>query len=184
MCSIATVGVVSLGMQVVGGLMQASAQAEGSRANSRYYDSLATSNEEQAEKIMDAAEIQQKYIVTAAAKDTKRKREEFKRTIGLQKVVFASNGIGGGSATAQDVAYDSLERSALDEDLIRYNADVNAKEVFRGSEFQSDQLKTQAKHYRTAARNERGSIDANTTASLIGIGANVGSRIVQLNSVR
>ncbi|MCP4372963.1 MAG: hypothetical protein GY797_33380 [Deltaproteobacteria bacterium] len=182
MCSIAAVGVVSMGMQMVGGIMSASAQANGERANAKYYESLASTNEEQAVKIMDAAEIQQKYVVTSSAKETKKKREEFKRTIGSQKVVFASNGIGGGSVTAQDVAFDSLERSAEDEDLIRYNADVTATEIFRGSEFQADQLRTQAKHYRTAAKNTRAGIGANTAANLIGTGAQVGSRIIQLNS--
>lgn len=183
MCSVAAVAVVGLGTKLIGNVMAANARNKAADANAAYYRSLADTSEEQAEKVLDAAEIQQKYLVTSAAKESKRKRNEFKRIIGAQKVVFASNGIGAGSTTAMDVALDTLTQSAEDEDLIRYNADVSAAEIWRGSEFQADQLNSQAKHYRTAARNELSTKNTNILSSILTGATDVASTFVQLNSV-
>lgn len=183
MCTIAAVGIISIGTQIAGNVMQMSAKEGARDANARYYKNLATTNEEQADKILDAAEIQQKYLITSAAKESKRRREDFKKNIGTQKVVLASNGIGGGSATAMDVALDSLNSSAEDEDLIRYNANSNAREIFRGSRFQADQLKSQAKHYRTAAANEISGKDTDRMAGFLNIGSNLAGSIFQYNNL-
>lgn len=178
MCSVAAVGLIGTGLQVVGRIQQLSANNKAADINAEYYQNLATSNEEQAQEVLNASEIQQKYIVTSAAQESKRAREKFKSVIGSQKVVFASNGIGGGSATAQDVALDSLNKSAEDEDFIRYNADTTAMEIYRGSHFQADQLRTQSKHYRTAARNEIAKKSNNYMSAILGGTSDVATGIL------
>jgi len=181
MCSAVAVGVAGIGLNVIGSIMKNVSNIKAKNANSDYLNSMADTSEQQAQEVLNAAEIQSKYIVTSAAKQNQQSRENFKRTIGTQKVVFASNGIGGGSVTAQDVALDSLARSQEDEDLIRYNADVQSGEIFRNSSFQATQLRTQAAHYRTAAKNELASIPMDNAASLINFGANASGSILQLS---
>jgi hypothetical protein len=172
------VSLVGTGIQVIGRIQQLSARNRGADINAEYYRNLADESDDQAKEILNAAEIQQKYLVTSAAKESKQAREKFKSVIGSQTVVFASNGIGGGSVTAQDVALDSLNKSAEDEDLIRYNADTTAMEIYRGSQFQADQLRTRAKHYRTAAKNELETKSSNFLDAIIGGTGDVATGIV------
>jgi hypothetical protein len=160
--------IAAAGMQLLGGGVQAwGANMEG-RNKERYYQHLADQNEGQALATERTAETQETLIQDQAARDVHMVRQRGRQIAASQRVALAANGIGGGSATAEDLARDSLSREELDEMAIRYSADMKSWETRNQGRAEAWDLRNQAHFNRVAGKQARIAGTINTWSSLLG----------------
>ncbi len=117
---------------MIGGIYSAYAQMQQGQMQQDMYNF-------QADQILQQGEEQAKAV-----------RKQGRQVLASQQAAMAANGMALDSVTADDISYDTLKQSSLDELLIKYNANVNA--------FQARQA---GKNAKTAAR-------INATNTLIG----------------
>jgi len=184
MCTVPAQIGVSLATSIIGAGMQQMAQDKANKETALYYNALADTSEEQADRVIDAADIQRKYLMTDTARKSKESRQKFKSFMGTQKTIIAKNNIGLGSRTAMSMALDAVNESTQEENLIRYNAEVTANEIFRNSEFQADQLKDKASQYRMAGRNVLSAGKTSRFANILGTETNILNTLVNYNRFR
>lgn len=123
------------------------------RAKRKYYEYLAAGSEQQAALVEKAGEEQASLFQDEAARATKAVKQEGDKTLATQKTVMATNGVGPGSATAEDLTRDTISKEKLDEMAIRYSADSKAYATKKAAAFQAADLRNQADQYRRAGKN-------------------------------
>jgi hypothetical protein len=175
MCEPVTAGIALLGMglQAIGGVEAADAQREQGKANERYYNSLADTNEKQADIAIKVGESQATAFQDAGARETAGLKNQVKQFEGTQKAAMAAAGIGAGSGTAEDIVGDTFDKAKMDEMAIRYNADARTQEAVYNSKAQAWGLKEQARQYRIGGANARQAGDTNASATLLGTAGSV-----------
>lgn len=148
MCSIGAV----VAMQGVSGVMQAKSQLEEAKSTNSYYKHMADMSDKQAEMAKIAGDNKISYIQDQAARDSLAVNTQARQVEGAQKVALAANGVGSGSATAEDLALDSLQKEKLDELAVRYSADLSSFETKRSANLEALNYKSQAIGYRAAGK--------------------------------
>ncbi len=173
MCSVIALGAVALGTKIVGRAVSASAAKEKGASDARYYSHLEGSAREQASLVLATAKAQTGFIAESAARETEAVRTTGRRIRGAQVAGFAASGVGGGSVTTMDVALDTLEREQVDEELIRYNANVVAWETNNQASMTAQGLILEAEGYRMAAGSARRAAKTDMWSTIIGTAADV-----------
>lgn len=147
-------GAVAVGAMAGGTLLGAYGDIQQGKAESKYYKYLASVSNENA-KLAEAsgqAEIAQlgqsefqgmQHLVT-------RKGE----TIGAQKAALAT-GAGVGSKTAEQIVSDTINKTEMDEEVLRYNTDLKMKNVLLKSKGEAMNYRAQAGGYEVAAANAK-----------------------------
>lgn len=137
--------VLAGGLQLGGAVYSADQQRKAAKATSDYDNYLA----DQSEKEADLTQFQ-------ASKDVASFNRSAKAFRSNQNVVSAVNGTSG-SATAEDIALDTLDKQKMDEMAIRYNANLKYWDQ-----------ENQAKSYRYAAQNAISAGNVAATNTLLG----------------
>lgn len=163
MCSATGVAILQAGA----GLNQAQAQInEGSRQN-KYYRYMASLKDTEAEMVKATGRRQTRAIQDNAGQQSKDLNDELKRVQGSQRVALAASGVGAGSASAEDVAMDTINRAKADELAIRFNADRSSEETLRMADFEAMNLRNEASGMRAAGRNAKSAAGVNAFSTLL-----------------
>jgi len=143
------------------------AQKQTNEYNAQVADEQALLEKQTAAENKILIERAKKVNVTAtqeqAMRDTEQLQKKYASLEGTQRASFAASGIGGGSVTSADIVKDTEMARAEDEQMIRYNADMNAWKITQGADvaaWDTDRqaglrvsgLKSQAEGYRRAGK--------------------------------
>jgi hypothetical protein len=165
----------AMGGQAIAGGMSAYSQYQQGKMNEQYYNYLGNQADKQADQVDKTTDEQLSIINMDAGRQENKVIENSNQTISSQKAAMAANGVYSDSGTFSDVVGDSVDKRALDEAAIKYNADQASYVTKRQAINQKLELRSQAITARMQGSNARtaGNIGALTT--LVGTAANVGS---------
>jgi hypothetical protein len=145
--------VASAGLQLASGIAQANAQRAQAEQQNKYYNYLADVNEQQALIEEKTGRAQSRAIQDVQMLEGKRLSQSNVKFRASQAARLAASGVPLSSVTADDIYKETMTQQQLDENLLRYNADVRSWEANQGAAISAYGLRTQASGYRTAGRN-------------------------------
>lgn len=151
--------VAGMGMNIYGGMQQASAEREAGRAaedagnrENAYYKYLAGTSRQNIGLVEAQAKSDSYGVGTQEMAEVGAINERGRATVGAQKAALVS-GAGVGSKTGEQLVSDTVNKTNLDEMALRYNADVKMKNIRVGAELDKFNLENQAQGYEMAGRN-------------------------------
>ena len=162
---------------VVGGAISAYsmyAQGQAQKKQMAYQSQVA---QRQAEMAQRAADQNIRLTQYQASEDTKALQRKYMVLQGAQKAAFGAE-IGGGSVTEGDIATDTFNTRTLDEQNIRWNADIKSWALRNQAAGEVWGLQTQSDQFTYAGKNaaKAGTIGAvGTIFSSVGSAAGYGS---------
>lgn len=125
-------------------------QGQAQKKMNQYQADVATRQQEMAQQ---AAETNIKLTQYQAAEDTKMLQRKYMLVEGAQKATAAAMGVGGGSVTEGDIATDTFNTRKLDENMIRYNADLKSWAIRNQAAGEIWGLGTQKEQFTYAGKN-------------------------------
>lgn len=170
------------GAQGAAGVMGAYSQYQQGKMNEKYYSYLANQSEKQADKVDEATAEQLSVINANAGRDIADVKKSGNLTVASQKAAMAANGVYSDSGTAGDIIGDSIDKQALDEAAIKYNADQAMWSTKRNSINQKTQLYAEQASYRIQGSNARASGNMNAMGTLVGSAASAGSTYASIKT--
>lgn len=166
---------VALGATAVGGGVSALAQGAEGKAASSYYGLLANTAKTNASLATSAAASKDTEISAQEGMESRRVAESVRATVGAQKAAFAAGGPGAGSKTAEQIVSDSLTRGDLDQQALRYNADMKRKGVDTSAAFGNVNYGSEAAGFDMSGGNARRAAGIGQLSTLLGTGTSVAS---------
>lgn len=163
------------GAQGAAGITQAYGQYQQGKMNESYYNYLGDQTKKQAELVDEATGEQLASINFDASRQNKQVVENSNQTISSQKAAMAANGVYSDSGTFSDIINDSVDKQAMDEAMVKYNADQSSWQVKRSDINQKLELKTREIDYRTQGKNARVAGNMNAFGTLVGTAAQSGA---------
>ena len=145
--------VVQAGMQMASARAQAQAQRQQGEAQKNYYNYLAAQNDQQAIIAERTGKAQSRAIQDVQKFQGRRlalSNAEFRAS---QEAALAASGVPLSSVTAGDISRNTASKQALDEALLRHNADVQSFQSIVGSQNRAFSLRSQAGSFRVAGEN-------------------------------
>ena len=158
-------GAAAIPIMAVGAGLSAYSQYQEGKASKNYYDYLAGTSKSNAMLARTAGEVEAKSIGAQEMQQVGQIHEQGREVVGAQKAALASGGAGVGSKTGEQLVSDTLTKVDLDEQALRYNADLRMKNARIGAESQALNEESQAYGYKIAGRNAKkaGTIGAYTS---------------------
>lgn len=169
MCSPAIA--IPLALQIGGGALSASNQIKAGKDERNYYNMSANTDEAQAKIVKIQGDRAVTNTQDKAAFDNERLHDQVASVEGTQKVALAANNVGAGSVSAEDIARDTMTKSAKDEALIRYNADSESDAINKDTNFQVGSLNEQARQKRVAGKLAVKAAKRNAFSTILGASA-------------
>lgn len=157
----------SVGLQTVGAIQGASAANAAGKANQQYYDYIAAQNKASADEAVRVGAQKADMAQMKGSQDSAKYARSASEFRGLQRATSAAMGVTSG-ATAEDIAYDTLTKEGLDEQAIRYNADLAAWSAKTGAAYEAWDYRNQSNLNTMAGVNARNAGKTQAKASLIG----------------
>jgi hypothetical protein len=148
MCNPVAIGIIGIGAQIAGGVMNAKAIADKAKSDQEYYNHLADVADENVVEVRKSAEYDRNAITQNSAREMQSNKTQTQQLMGTQTATVAANEIGGSSVTAMDVARDTINKATLDEMYIRLNADTQKYLITKKENADAKNLREQAKGYR------------------------------------
>ena len=145
--------VAAIVLTVAGTAVSAYGQYQQGQAQKKMYDYQASVANQQQVLAQRTAEENSRLTQQAAMEDTKQEQRKYAVLEGAQKAAGAASGIGSGSVSEGDIATDTFNTKTLDEQMIRYNADLKSWDLNRNAGMEVWGLGTQANQYRAAGKN-------------------------------
>jgi len=174
---------VAVGLMIVGGGISAYGQYQQGQAQKKMYQYQADVNAQQAIMAQRAADANVKLTQYQASQDAKMLQRKYMLVEGSQRAAFAAQGLGGGSVTEGDIATDTFKTMKLDENMIRYNADIKSWEIRNRSANEIWKLEAESRQFTYAGKSaaRAGAISGTGTifssvGSAIGIGTAYGAK--------
>ena len=157
--------VVGVGSIVIGGGITAYDQYQAGQAQKKMYQYQSDVANEKARQAQVAADTNVKLTQYQASQDTKMLQRKYAVVEGAQRAARAASGLGGGSVTEGDIATDTFNTRKLDEDMIRYNADLKSWDIQRNAQGEIWGLGTEANQFTFAGKSaaRAGAISATGT---------------------
>lgn len=166
---------IAVGAQIAGGAYSAYGQSQLGRAQGAYYDYLSATSKQNA-ALANAGIVANREAIGAQEADaTRRLGVNVRKTIGAQKAALAAGGAGASSRTAQDLIGDTENQGNLDEQALRYNADMRAKAAVIGGENTALGYESQATSEEMGGQNARLASKINTVGTILGTAGSVAS---------
>ena len=135
--------------------MNAQAQYAQGKQNKAYYDYLAEQTKKQSIEIDNATGEQVSVISQDAARQATQVIQDSNQTIASQKAAMAANGVYSDSATSNDIIGDTIDKRAIDEAMVRFNADRAIWQTRRSGINQKIGLSAQESDYRIKGANAK-----------------------------
>lgn len=164
---------ITMGLQVGGGVIAAKGAEMQGEASSNYYNYLGDMDMMQARILEAEAERKVGYVQDEAARRSALVGQTAKKTLASQVAVGAAAGIGSGSAVMEAIADESSRNATLDEMAIRYNADVASYETKVKGKYEAWGLREKARGEYYSGQNARAAGKMNFWASILGTGSNI-----------
>jgi len=159
--------VVGLALMAVAGGVSAYGQMKQGAAENKYYQALADQNVKQGELALKTGEQKTTLAQNEAAQKAKELGMKVRETQGTQRAAMAASGTAG-SLTAADVMGNTIDKAAMDEFNIQYNADVVSWGAKKEAEETNWALNNQANLYRFAGKNAKRAANIAATQTLLG----------------
>ena len=160
-------GAAAVGAQAGATLLGAYGQIQQGKADSKYYKYMAAVSRENA-KLAEASGKAEIYQLGSAEFQNMQQLESRKReTIGSQKAALAT-GAGMGSKTAEQIVSDTVNKTEMDEQVLRYNTDLRMKNTLLKSKTEAMNYEAQAGGYDVAAKNARSASKWNAASTILG----------------
>lgn len=134
----------------------------------RYYNYLAEQTKQQSIEVDNATVNELGQIGAQEVRETNQVKQDTNQTIASQKAAMAANGVYSDSGTFADIVGDSVDKLALDEAMIKYNADQSRWQSKRNAINQKMGLSAQATTYKIQASNAKTTGRINATSTLVG----------------
>ena len=154
----------SAGLQIAGGISQASNEAAAGKAEQAYYDQAATASKMQSDAAIKRGELQDTLIQDEASQTAKINARSAAEAAAGQKAAMAANGISGTSA--ESVGIDTFNKQKMDQAAIAYKANVGSWQAKTGAQYESWADLIQANQYTTAGINAKNAAKARAQATL------------------
>ena len=156
-----------------GGIYSAKKQGDIGLAQQDYYNYLAGNAKTNAKLAEMAGAAESESLGMAAYEQYKGLREGQRRTIGAQKVALAAGGAGLSSKTAEQLIGETVERGAMDEAALEYNAEMKRRSIQIGTESQRMNLLGQAGGYGMAGSQAAQAARIGQFSTILGTGGSV-----------
>lgn len=166
---------LAVGAQVGGGLYSAYAQGEEGKAEGAYYNYLAGGAKRNAALAEAGITANRQAIGGAEADADRRLHNNINATVASQKAALAAGGAGVGSRTGQELIADTENKGNLDEQALRYNADLKAKAATISGETSALGFETEAEGDLASGLNARAKSKAGQIATVLGTAGSVAS---------
>ena len=134
---------------------QAQSQLAEGKASQNYYNYLASTSMTNAKLAIAGGESDVNTIGAEENSQVKGLHTQERDVIGAQKSALASGGAGVGSKTAEAIVSDTENKVNLDEQALRYNADVKIKNARLSAATSAFNSTSQAAGYKLAGSNAR-----------------------------
>ena len=144
---------ITSGLIGAGGIMSLFGQANEGKAQSNYYNYLAGTATQNAALARASGQNEVATLGTEEFSQVKGLHTQERDVIGAQKAALASGGAGVGSKTGEAIVSDTENKVNLDEQALRYNADVKMKNARIGAETSALNYESQAAGYKMAGKN-------------------------------
>ena len=164
-----------MGAQAAGGAASYWAQGQAGKAAGSYYGYLADTARTNARLSKSAAKSQATEVSVQEGAEARAVDESVKRTVATQRAAFAAGGPGAGSKTAEQIVSDSLARGDLDQQAIRYNADIKRKGIEVGADFRALDYEGQARGAEMSGANAAIATKVGQLNTILGTGTSVAS---------
>lgn len=153
---------------------QAVGQYEQGKMNESYYNYMGDQALMQEKEAAKATEENLSLINQDTARKTAAVIEDSNQIIASQKAAMAANGVYSDSGTFSDIIGDTVDKQALDEAAIKFNADQEVWQTKRQAINQRLQIQTQETNFRIQGVNERNAGRIKATNTLVGGAASGG----------
>jgi len=164
--------VMAVATAAASGGIKAYGEYQQGKSQQKYYSYLAEQNERQAEAEERTAEQKTSIVQNEAAQRAKELKGDVARVKGAQKAAMAVMGIGG-SVTEEDILKDTTNKAWLDEQNIRYNADVTSWSIKKETAERDIALRNQSVLFRLAGKQARQAAAINMTSTILGTASSI-----------
>jgi hypothetical protein len=165
-------------MQLFSGIAQARAiRAEGDAAN-QYYNYQAKVAEQNAILAERTGKAQAQAIQDTQAIQGRQLKESNVEFRASQSAALAASGIPLSSVTAGDIQRSTVSKQALDESLLRYNADVRSWEALTGAQNQAYGYRANASNLRASGAQAKYASQLQARSTLIGSAFSAGTSLL------
>lgn len=164
---------------VIAGGYKAYSQYQEGLAQKNYYDYLAQNSRTEAEYALQVAGQQETMVQDKAAQEGKQQKISAAKLNAAQRVALAENGIGLDSVTAQDITENSFSNQQLDEQMIRYNADLQGWQIRTEGLYKNWAANAQALQYSMAGKNAKAAGKREAIGTLLSTAAQVQKQATQ-----
>lgn len=144
---------IAMGAQAIGGVQGAFGEIGAAKDQKNYYNYLAATSMTNARLARIGADVEAKGVGEQAFQQVGQLHEQGRDIAGSQKVALASGGAGVGSKTAEQITSDTADKVNLDEQALRYNADLRMKNIRLAAEGVAMNEENQARGYKLAGKN-------------------------------
>lgn len=158
-------------LMVAAGATKAYGQYQAGKAQDKYYRYLADQNDRQAEAEERTAEQKTSILQDQAAQRAKELKGDVSRVKGAQKAAMAAMGLSG--VTEEDIMKDTANKAWLDEQNIRYNADISSWAIKKEAAERDIALRNQSTLYRFAGKQARQAAAINMASTLLGTASSI-----------
>jgi hypothetical protein len=155
--------VAAVAVTAIGGGVSAYGQYQSGQAQKKMMNYQADVANQQSVLAQRTAEQKSQLTQTQAMLDTKQLQRKYSILEGTQKAARAASGVGGGSVSEGDIATDTFKTQSLDEQMIRYNADLKSWDLQQHAGMEVWGLGAEAEMDRMAGKN---AAKAGTTAAV------------------
>lgn len=160
-------------LAIVGGVTNAWGQYQSGVMAQAYNNAQAAINEAQADRVLATAEINKNMVQDTAKEQGKILTTAHSKALATQKAAFAAAGLGSGSVTAETLAMSSYDKAKMDENALRYNADMESWAIETEAQDTASALRSEAGMYRLAGKNAKKAGTINAFSSLLGSASQV-----------
>ena len=159
---------VTASLALAGGVASAWGAYQKGVTTQAYNNAQAAINEAQADRILATSEINRHMVQDTAKEQGKILTTSHSKALSTQKAAFAAAGLGSGSVTAETLAMSSYDKAKMDENALRYNADMESWAIQTEAEDSAAALRSEAVMNRQAGKNARKAGMINAFSSLLG----------------
>ena len=160
-------GAAAIPIMVGSSLLGAYGDIQQGKSESKYYKYMASVSRENA-NLAEASGKAESYQVGTSAFQAMQELGDRKRgTIGAQKAALAT-GAGVGSKTAEQIVSDTVNKTEMDEQVLRYNTDLKTNSIMLKAKGEALNYRAQAGGYELAADNAKSASKWKAASTLLG----------------
>ena len=176
MCNPLALFAVSTAMKAYSGYQQAQGQKAMGEAQGRYYDYQAKMNEMEGEYALKQGKMQSNLVQEQQKIKGRNLKTDQAKFNAEQIAEMASRGVTG--VTAEDIVGSTMNEQFLDEEMLRYNADIKSWNIETDASYKKWSKSVEARQNRYAGEHARYAGKVNSRNTLLGTATSILSSAV------